>query len=265
MTEVYLTKMILNPRSSEVRRDLGNPQELHKTISHGFEEVDKGETVSRIDKGKGGGEVETKIEATPRNKFNILYRIDVDRNRGTAILLIQSTFKPDWRSLRSDYAAEISCKAVHDKYSQIENGMNLMFRLQANPTKRIGKSYQHPDEGKREEFNRKFRDEKKRRRISVNTDEERIDWLTRKGDEAGFRLTNINVAPTVQNVASVEERKINFRKEKNSPKISFGSVVFEGVITVTDSAKFKESIISGIGTGKAYGFGLMSVAPVGKW
>ena len=32
--EVYLTKMILNPRSRKVRRDVGNCQQLHRTISN---------------------------------------------------------------------------------------------------------------------------------------------------------------------------------------------------------------------------------------
>ena len=42
--------------------------------------------------------------------------------------------------------------------------------------------------------------------------------------------------------------------------MTFGAVIFEGVLQVTDAEKFRESLKTGIGTGKAYGFGLMSVA-----
>jgi len=33
-------------------------------------------------------------------------------------------------------------------------------------------------------------------------------------------------------------------------------------LQVTDAEKFRESLKTGIGTGKAYGFGLLSIAPV---
>jgi CRISPR system Cascade subunit CasE len=239
--------MILNPKCSKVRRDLGNPQELHKTISKGFPEIENQEHLPKH------------LRETPRHKFNVLHRLEADRHRGKAVLLVQSGINPDWSFLPEDYADELKCKAVQEQYGRIENGMTLMFRLQANPTKRIGKSYRHPDEKKREEFNAKFRDDEKRRRISMNKDEDRIGWLGRKGEETGFRLTNVKVAP-VPNVALAENGKINFRKERNSPNITFGSVVFEGVLQVTDAEKFREALQKGIGSGKAYGFGLLSVA-----
>ena len=252
MTEIFLTKMILNPKCPQVRRDLGNPQELHRTISKGFPEVEDQTNLPKH------------LRETPRNKFDILHRLEIDKQRGRAILLVQSSVKPGWNFLAADYADELKCKAVHEQYSKIENGLTLVFRLQANPTKRIGGKYEHPDEKKRAEFTAKFRDEKKRRRITMNKDEDRIEWLERKGLDAGFRLANTRVEPTVENVASVAEGKINFRKEKSSPNLTFGSVVFEGVLQVTDTEKFREALKTGIGTGKAYGFGLLSIAPAGE-
>ena len=123
--EIYLSKLVLNPRSSDVRRDLGNPQELHKTISAAFPKVEQKASVGISDE-------------APRSKFSVLHRLEIDRNRGMASLLVQSTVVPDWKLLPSDYSFESECKAVHDQYSRIENGMQLIFRLQANPTKRIG-------------------------------------------------------------------------------------------------------------------------------
>ncbi len=238
MTEIYLTKMILNPKCPQVRRDLGNPQELHRTVSKGFPESENQEHLPKH------------LRETPRNKFNVLHRLEVDKHRGKAVLFVQSTVNSDWRFLPDDYA-EIEQRSVHKQYSAIENGMTLVFRLQANPTKRIGNSDQIAHE--------RFKEKKNRRRVELRTDEERIDWLKRKGDEAGFQLTNIKVAP-IPNVASVEEGKLKgWRKDSDKP-MTFNSVVFEGVLLVTDAAKFKESIVSGIGTGKAYGFGLLSIA-----
>jgi CRISPR system Cascade subunit CasE len=134
-----------------------------------------------------------------------------------------------------------------------------LFRLRANPTKRIGKSDAVADE--------RFKDADKRRRVELRTDEERINWLKRKGAEAGFRFANVRIAPAVENVATVEQGKITSRKyDKDNPDkrhtLTFGSVTFEGVLQVIDADKFRESLVQGIGTGKAYGFGLLSIAPV---
>jgi CRISPR system Cascade subunit CasE len=45
--------------------------------------------------------------------------------------------------------------------------------------------------------------------------------------------------------------------------LSFGSVLFEGRLKVTDKEKFLDVLYAGIGTGKAYGFGLLSIAGSG--
>jgi len=44
--------------------------------------------------------------------------------------------------------------------------------------------------------------------------------------------------------------------------MTFSSVVFEGRLKVVDRVLFLESIKNGIGSGKAYGFGLLSVAKI---
>jgi CRISPR system Cascade subunit CasE len=44
-------------------------------------------------------------------------------------------------------------------------------------------------------------------------------------------------------------------------RLSFGSVLFEGVLEITDAERFQKTLEAGIGSGKAYGFGLLSIAP----
>jgi CRISPR associated protein len=44
---------------------------------------------------------------------------------------------------------------------------------------------------------------------------------------------------------------------------AFVAVRFDGVLVVTDPALFKTAVASGIGSGKASGFGLLSFAPLG--
>jgi CRISPR system Cascade subunit CasE len=41
-------------------------------------------------------------------------------------------------------------------------------------------------------------------------------------------------------------------------------VVFEGRLRVTDAEAFRRALAAGIGSGKAFGFGLLSVAPAAR-
>ena len=249
--EIYLTKMILNPRSNRVRAEVGNPQELHKTISRGFPAIENPPELKKHE------------QKTPRNEYNILHRLDIEPRRGTAFLLVQSEHEPDWSFLPADYADEIEKpKEISENYNSIENGMRLIFRLQANPTKRIGKS----DEKADIRFKPSGENKTIRRRVGLRTDEERFGWLERQGERFGFTIADLKINPAVRNVISAKEGKIEFKKpdEKDGKKkktVTYGSVVFEGVLQVSDADKFRDALINGIGQGKAYGFGLLSIAP----
>ncbi len=245
--EVYLSRLILNPRSRQVRRDIGNKREMHRTICKAFPAIEVDSSLPQH------------LRKTPRQEYKILFRLETNETRGEIELLVQSTKKPDWSFLPEDYLrndvdAPLACKAIHKNLSSIENGAKLIFRLQANPTKRIGKSDKTADERFKPSAN-----SKRRRRVDLRTDEERINWLMRRGDMAGFVLGKVTIKPEVKNVSSIRQGQMRVRKKQRTA--TFGLVVFEGVLIVTDAEKLNETLISGIGQGKAYGFGLLSVAP----
>ena len=47
-------------------------------------------------------------------------------------------------------------------------------------------------------------------------------------------------------------------------KLTFAGVLFDGHLEVTDASLFYETIRQGVGPGKAYGFGLLSVGRPGE-
>lgn len=52
--------------------------------------------------------------------------------------------------------------------------------------------------------------------------------------------------------------------QKDNRVVTLLSVTFEGLLEVTDEELFKNMLINGIGRGKAYGMGLMTVMRPGN-
>ncbi|MEW6212337.1 MAG: type I-E CRISPR-associated protein Cas6/Cse3/CasE [Acidobacteriota bacterium] len=232
---MYLSRLILNPRSRLARRDIADCHDLHRTILSAFPQKENDSDGARC-------------------QFAVLHRLDIDRRTGRVTLLVQSNERPDWSRLPKDYLAETdaenpACKPIEEIYNSLRPGARLAFRLRANPTRKID-TRTGPD-GKR----------RNGRRVDLRSEEDRLAWLRRKAEASGFRLLAVRLNDEVANLRVQPEGKYTGRREATG-KLSFGSVLFEGELEITDSTSFLQALSSGIGSGKAYGFGLLSIAPV---
>lgn len=236
----YLSRLTLNPRNWNVQRDLANCHDLHRTILKAFPQKSDGANGAR-------------------GQFGVLYRIDADR-RGKVVLLVQSASEPNWSTLPPSYLAESvsempnpATKCVDDSYGRITGGMSLAFRLRANPTRRVGAQ----NEAEKAEWRGK--------RVELRTEEDQLAWLRRKSEQGGFELLSVRTNSDVPAVQVAPAPKLEGykgrRKAGQKPELTFGSVLFEGELRVTDAGRFRETLIRGIGSGKSYGFGLLSIAP----
>ena len=125
----------------------------------------------------------------------------------------------------------------------------LRFRLRANPTKRLPLLIE----------NRTGKERGKR--VEIFGEENQLAWLARKAGEHGFRLLAASVNPNVVNARANPEGKVIGWRDRSQPPMKFGSALFEGELEITDAEAFKRTLAEGIGSGKVYGFGLLSVAP----
>lgn len=157
----------------------------------------------------------------------VLYRVEQQRDTPDVQVLIQSQQPPSW-----DISERLSLPGYLKTTPQIRRvqvevaqGNQFPFRLQANPTiKRDGK------------------------RHGLVTDETLLDWLTRKADQHGFRLI-------LEQVRIAKLGKLYGQKRRQT----WHAVQFDGGLEVTDAAQFTAALINGIGSGKAFGFGLLSI------
>lgn len=239
---LFLSRLALNPHNRHVRRDLGNCQDLHRTILNAFPQTEDGQA---------------------RESFGVLFRVETDHKTGKVSLLVQSNIEPDWQCLPDDHNNEPyctesfddelnpSCKPVTMLYDSLRIGQQLIFRLRANPTKRISAKNQAPRwHGKRVELYRA---------------EDRITWLQRKAEALGFRLISVQLRNGLPSTQVAQDGKtFGWRNvdRRGKPDLAFGAVLFEGELIITDTVKFKHALAGGIGSGKAYGFGLLSIAPL---
>jgi CRISPR system Cascade subunit CasE len=185
-----------------------------------------------------------------------LFRID-PRLGGKAVILVQSAIMPDWDYAfhNADYllACQPECKEYNPAFRM---GQRLRFRLVANPTKRLSRN-------SRESDGKPVKETSIGKRVPVPTDR-LLDWLARHAERSGFTLDKDSTTYR-QGYFYFEKRK-EFRKstqdELKDEKSRLRSVRYEGLLDVADPIRFKETIVSGIGSGKAFGFGLLSVAPI---
>jgi CRISPR system Cascade subunit CasE len=177
------------------------------------------------------------VHERPRTEEQaFLFRVDALMN-GRAMIVVQSARRPDWEYAfhNADYllAGPPEVKEVRHDYQE---GQSLLFRVRANPTRRNNAT---------------------RKREGILTEDKQREWLVRKGQAGGFEVLSMMVTD--------ESFKRATRRHpeggEDSERMSHLSVRYDGILRVTDAEAFREAIIAGIGSGKAFGFGLLSVAP----
>ncbi|QDQ98569.1 type I-E CRISPR-associated protein Cas6/Cse3/CasE [Tomitella fengzijianii] len=225
---MYLTRMFLNPRRRGAMKLLGSPQAMHAAVMAGF---------------PPGTET-----TTPRGR--VLWRVDRPAPEQVA-LFIASPHEPCLVHLK-EQAGWSTADAWHTRdYRPLLDGLcagdQYNFRLVGNPTHRgkdsrgVTKVFAH---------------------VTVAQQEH---WLLRKAELHGFSLT----APAAEGDGSgfpgpmmVADRQTR-RFRRSGSSVEVGTARFDGVLEVTDPDALRMALCHGIGRAKAYGCGLMTLAPVG--
>jgi len=199
------------------------------------------------------GEKKLKHVHTPRGSENgFLFRID-PQPAGNVVILVLSAIEPDWDYAFHNAGYLLAAPYEVKKYTpSVENGKRFRFRLMANPTIKIDTTRKQERQSlSREEW----RSKKGRhgKRVPVRN-EELFEWLVRKGEKCGFALgDDVIIQPGYVYMNKTGE--VGNGKRLRSAR-------YEGILEVINPEIFRETLVKGIGPGKAFGFGLLSLAPV---
>lgn len=176
-----------------------------------------------------------------------LFRIDPHPG-GNVSIIVLSAKEPNWdyAFYNADYLLAAPPSSPKPLELHIETGAKFRFKLKANPTRRLSKNSV-------DKMGNRIEEKKIGDRVPVPF-EKLEEWLARKGEQSGFKLIG-----AVEKNAGYGYFEKSTVKEQNSRLIS---VLFEGILEVTDECEFRKALLSGIGSAKAFGFGLLTIAPV---
>ncbi len=170
----------------------------------------------------------------PEADRHFLTRLD-DTGNAFRLLILSKDLptRPDW--CPSD---QWESKTVEDAFFQHKI---YRFSLLANPTKKL--VIRNPD-GTRK---------KNGQRVALSNWDELIGWIERKGQQHGF-------APDTRTLKTVPRPRQQFLKKGKGG--THTATEFTGTLTVTDPAEFQEAAKNGVGSAKAFGFGMLCLVPV---
>jgi len=171
------------------------------------------------------------------NPRDFLYRVERMGKGNGMFILLQSTKCPqqtengpvilDWREINPGFVS----------------GQRLRFRLRANPVKRIKDSQKGTVEKKGKTYTRTLR-------VPLLHEEQQQAWLERKFQDMA-QLETLIIQP---------EPVLYFRKEKEKRSGKIQTVLFDGILRITNPEAFAHTFKTGIGPAKAFGCGLLSIA-----
>ena len=184
------------------------------------------------------GAVENSFSGERRRR---LWRLD--SLNGKLYLLLLSEELPDLTGLCAQFGtgAAPETRRYEPLLERVTPGSCWQFRLTANPTKSC-KDTQNPAA---------------RGTVAAHcTTQYQKQWLLERAAKRGFALREEGFT-----VTRVQWQ--HFAKHGTRP-VTLLAVTYEGVLQVTDAEQFRALLCQGMGRGKAYGLGLMTVMRAGN-
>lgn len=246
----YLTKFPLNLSWRQTKAMLANPYRMHAAVAACFP------TSSDSSEGR------------------VLWRVDYPSSGG-AVLYIASPTKPSMVGLNEqigwpDLEPQWKTRDYEPLLSRLEKGQTWSFRLVANPV--VNRSAIRVKDGQGHS-----------KRLNHLTVLQQAAWLigedayigtgkpvpkifleqeTARAERNGFHVLPDPSTEIPQLIVS-DSRKLKFGPGK-SKNITLAVARYDGMLEVTDVDLLRHALVYGIGHGKGFGCGLMTLAPVGQ-
>lgn len=235
---MYLTRFRINTARMGARRLLSSPQVLHAAVLSSFAEA-RAQT-------PGGPRVLWRIDRNA-TKDTLLYLVSPDRPDLTHLVEQAgwpTTPTAGWQTF--DYASFLA---------GLTAGGTWDFRITANPVHSIRRKEGEPT-----------------RRTAHVTRRHQQQWLLKQQETAGFAI--VEKPPERQRLPEEDQyqlvvhssRNVSFSKRDRpsgaARRVTLTTTTYDGRLRITDPDALRRTLTAGLGKAKAYGCGLMTLAPV---
>ncbi|MFF5090330.1 type I-E CRISPR-associated protein Cas6/Cse3/CasE [Streptomyces niveus] len=173
----------------------------------------------------------------PRARFGVLFRTE-DTPAGPH-LLIQSTHQPETGLLPNDYGTTLT-RPLDALIEAIRPGLTIRYRCVASPVRKPGATtralYSLPP-------------------IVALTGAAADEWWLRQANLSGLKPFTHHSHPL--------DAILGERRPTDAPpqRIRHARTQFDGTAAIIDTDQLRGAILKGVGRGKSYGCGLLSIAP----
>ncbi len=176
----------------------------------------------------------------------VLWRVDHTATART-VLYIASPDQPDLTHLVEQAGWPTTetwdTRAYDDFLKSLQDGQQWSFRLTANPT-RDGRTRPGTDT----------------RRYGHVTVEQQRQWLISRASRNGFRITETETGePDL-----IVHRRETLTFPRKESRVTLRVATYDGRLEVTDADLLRQALTRGIGHAKAYGCGLLTLAPAAR-
>lgn len=229
---MYLSQILLNPQRRATRDWLSSRQKLHAAVLAGFAPG---------------------LETSGR----VLWRCDTGDHR--LVLYVVSPSRPDFAHLveRGGWSTAPFDVAEYGPFLQrISVGQRYRFRLAANTVRSTKDGTKVGERG---------------RLVAVGSRSAQEEWLLTRAASLGFAVPSdpgdlIGPSDEViarRNLVLTGRETVQFRRSSDGTprRITLATAQFDGVLEVTDADALRSTLALGVGRGKAYGYGLLTLAP----
>lgn len=217
---MHFTHLQLNPNRQATRRWVSSPQRLHAAVLGAFPP------------GRTGGRV--------------LWRLDTDDHTALDLYLVsKATPSPEGILEQGGWSSTISWRsaAYEGLLERLKARQQWVFRLLANPTKSIRTDTK--DRGKR---------------IPLVRLDDQVKWLEARQEQCGFALTPGAHHDFNLKLSNRGSRRFTRHTGAQRRTVTIEMVQFDGVLEVRNPELLRQMLVSGIGSAKGYGCGLMTLA-----
>ncbi|MBX6766724.1 MAG: type I-E CRISPR-associated protein Cas6/Cse3/CasE [Actinomadura rubrobrunea] len=210
-TELWITRIIPDPRSRAALGDLRDVVRLHRRVMSLFPDD---------------------LGPDARRQAAVLFRLE-EQATGFSILM-QSAIKPALERLPASYGTA-QCKSLTPLLDGLREGVNIHYRIIANATRKLGKNTTAG----------------RPRQVVPLRGAEADAWWQRQADAAGLVLH------------SLRSRQLDdgTGRRSDNTRITHARTQFDGTATVVSPQALRDRIRAGIGRGKSFGCGLLTIAP----